>query len=163
MNTLRLCIDPGVSYLGWAYSYQQQMQGCGYHNIGKDLATAAYNAQFFVKAFMSNFDYYTNTKKYVIVEKPVYERNRAINHQHVMNLSLIVGACASVEKDTYLIEPNKWKGTCKKSIHQRRIFPLLTPDELFVYENCKTGNKALDHNIIDAIGILLWSERRLKR
>jgi hypothetical protein len=160
MNILRLCIDPGVSYLSWAYGFQAQLLGCGYYSLGKDLPKAAYNAQNFVKQFLFEMDFTPN--KFVTIEKPVYEKNRAINHQNVLDLSLIVGACA-VSENTIFITPNQWKGTCKKVIHQKRILPLLQPDELSVYENGKTRNKTLDHNIIDAIGILLWSEKRLKR
>lgn len=154
-----LTIDPGVYAIAWAIGYNGFLHDCGYYYTSKNLAESAKKAKHFIKDLLSN---YTNCEKKLYIEKPTIQRSRNINQQDVINLLFIANACA-VLPNTIMVKPATWKGTVPKEIHQPRITGLLTHEETMIYTHCRTGDKELDHNIVDAIGIFLWSQKRLKR
>jgi hypothetical protein len=164
MNQLKLCIDPGVKAIAWALGYNGILKACGYYPLGPCLATAAKRAQEMVTQYLTTTGYETKpVMSYVLVERPMYEKDRAINHQDVIDLAIIAGACAAGWDNPVLVEPMKWKGSIPKETHQPRITGSLTHEESIVFSTSRSGKKEIDHNIIDAIGIFLWAERRLQR
>lgn len=61
-----------------------------------------------------------------------------------------------------LFTPEVWKGAVPKHIHQPRILKALTPEERFVLKSVTEGmNGSLVHNVIDAVGIGMFSLGRL--
>ena len=162
-NQLKFCVDPGVSSLAWALGYNGVLRACGYYHLSKSLAEAAQQAAQLVHNYITKTGYERGTTSYLLVERPMFEKDRAINHQDVLNLSVIAGACVGAWSPNVFVEPMKWKGSVPKEQHQPRITGTLSHAETLVYTSMRTGKKEIDHNIVDAIGILLWAERRLKR
>jgi hypothetical protein len=161
MRTHKICIDPGVHYLGWAMG-SGVLTSCGYKQLSnyRSLDQSIKLARTFVEHLLQCIPH--NEVKHLIIEQPVFRRGSNINHQNIQNLMDIAEAC-SVMENTVLVDPMKWKGSVPKVPHQKRIMKTLTPEEISVYNQCRTGVAKNDHNIVDAIGIFLWSERRLKR
>ncbi len=159
MNTLKLCIDPGVYAIAWAIGYNGALIACGYYPTSKVLSIAKAKSENHVKTLLRNFD--DTVDKQLFIEKPIHQRNRAINQQDIKNLLVIAKACA-VLPDTHMVTPSAWKGTIPKDKHQPRILAMLHHNEQVILKYCRNNN-ATDHNIIDAIGLFLWTEKRLKR
>lgn len=163
MHTIRLCIDPGVKYIAYALGVNQTLNICGYYATHNNLSKAAFFASDYTRYLLYHSGYYMlESQTYIIVEYPQFEQKRNINHQNIIDLGIIAGSCCVIEQSK-LVTPNDWKGSTPKEIHQPRIMEALTKPEKAIFDHYKTGAKSKDHNIIDAIGILLWAQRRLKR
>ncbi len=59
-----------------------------------------------------------------------------------------------------VIKPRDWKGTIKKEAMLKRILSKLTEEELAIVKAANIP-KAVEHNVLDAIGIGLWHLGRL--
>ena len=97
-------------------------------------------------------------QKRAIIEYPVFRKSTQ-NPESIIKLSCAVGAYTSILQtagfDVRWVKPSTWKGTVPKHIFTKRILARLSSEEKALFNN-------KDHNIVDAVGIGLWSCRRLK-
>lgn len=76
----------------------------------------------------------------------------------IRDLAVLVGALISnIRGSIVLVEPACWKGQVPKEIHQARILGKLDPNELCIIESARKKYGAVTHNLIDAVGIGLYS------
>ena len=105
----------------------------------------------------------TTSIDHVVAEKPLLTHARPVNAAAdvvTRGNDLIVTAIrlgrlieASRPVRLTLVTPGQWKGQVPKDIHNRRVLAKLTPAEATLASN-------LDHNGIDALGLLLWALER---
>lgn len=100
-------------------------------------------------------------KGYTIVELPqVYtSKHQKGDQDDILQLAGVVGAiCQCNGGDVQTVRPREWKGTVAKEVMATRIVSRLDEAERAAIVR---KSAALDHNIIDAIGIGLWYLGRL--
>lgn len=102
-----------------------------------------------------------------VVEWPTqYEGNSAYaDRKDISLLSAVaggVGVIASSRALRYELtpEPQGWKGQVPKEIHNRRVMDRLT---LADRERIVWPAQSLRHNVIDAVGLLLWAGEEIGR
>lgn len=138
-----LAIDPGACS-GWAlFTVNRCLFRCGIseppHSLPLDLHIAE-----------------------VLIERPrIYPGGRTKNPNDIVTLALTAGEWAGGFKErgiyTRYVEPQKWKGSTPKAIHQPRILAKLTRVEQAIVElELKKVAKSKRNNAVDAIGLGLF-------
>lgn len=96
----------------------------------------------------------------VLVELPqVYQsKHQKGDQDDILQLAGVVGALCMALPPSRTVRPREWKGTIAKEVMTRRILSRLDTDEDAAILR---KSEALDHNIIDAVGIGLWYLGRL--
>lgn len=136
---LILAIDPG-NVSGWAMSHAGAMVGCG---VAK--------APTWAISEIGNWEF-----DLLVVERPqVYpdDREKANN---LITLAMTAGRFLERYRAKRVLTPHprEWKGSVPKPIHNRRTIAKLTQRESGMLPG------APDHNMLDAIGLLLWAIKR---
>jgi hypothetical protein len=162
-----LSIDPGLEYFavatwdknGWlelANFYETQWNPGG--PPGKAMRTAAMFDGIFERELR-------NECERVVIECPVIYPKSKAPPQDIMHLYGAVIAIAQVCNQYFVrvdfVEPRAWKGNVPKEIFGKRIVSKLLPKELKAAQLDKFP-KTKRHDVVDAIGIGLWSSGRLK-
>jgi len=144
-------IDPGEHQIAFAVSENAIIVDAGLYRI----ATLR-DAHVFCAAL--NLDA-------IIVEQPqVYRGARGKGDPNdLIRLANVVGACASACARSKTTLPSRWKGQVPKKIHHERVLAELERGrELAMVLSKIAGIRGSDrHNVFDAIGLNLWSLRRL--
>jgi hypothetical protein len=137
-----LAIDPGASYLGFAFAMGGQIIRCGYLPDIKDAS--------FLKVLNTQI---------CILEKPVQYPGSKAPRADISDLSLATGRIEALvgAPRTLFWAPYEWKGQTPKAIHQARILSRLSPEEQSQLPDAK-GHRG---HVIDACGMVLKYLRRL--
>jgi hypothetical protein len=102
----------------------------------------------------------------VVIENPRWTPMRGVDPNDLLDLSRLVGRFEDyytrAGHTVFLVTPMQWKGSVKKSIHNRRVLELLTAHETMLLPK-RPRAKDYDHNLVDAIGLGLWKLGRLRR
>lgn len=111
---------------------------------------------------------YPAVDHFAVIELPEVRRGGEAKRENIITLALNCGRHVQILKDrphgVFTVPPRNWKGSIKKEMHQPRIreavakYPhgarfLATADATY-------GGKA--HNVIDALGLLLWALERVQ-
>ncbi len=102
----------------------------------------------------------------VVVERPrIYPGGRTKNPNDVLSVAINAGEWVGRYQargfKTEYVEPQKWKGTTPKEISHQRIFAKLLPSEQLTVSDAGKGiAPSKRHNMLDAIGIVLWAVGR---
>lgn len=95
-----------------------------------------------------------------------YEGNSAFaDRTDISLLSAVAGGVSVIASSRALHheltpEPREWKGQTPKEIHNRRVMARLT---LADRERIVWPAQSLAHNVIDAVGLLLWAGEEIGR
>ena len=99
----------------------------------------------------------------VVAEKPLLTHNRPVNAaadviqrgNDLIATAIRLGRLVEASRPVQVryVTPSQWKGQVPKDIHNARVLAKLSPDERALAEG-------LDHNGIDALGLLLWALER---
>jgi hypothetical protein len=99
----------------------------------------------------------------VVSEKPLLTHNRPVNAaadvvtrgNDLIATAVRLGRLVEASRPLQVcyVTPSQWKGQVPKDIHNARVLAKLRPDELALAEG-------LDHNGIDALGLLIWALER---
>jgi hypothetical protein len=142
-----LAVDPGAD-AGWArYRDNGILEACGLntHAMTQDITRC-------------------------VIERPmIYPGGRQkARPNDIIKLAVRAGEWggrvdAHVGIQSEYVEPHKWKGTIAKDACHARIWATLTPDERTIVDKASTGvAPSKRHNILDAVGIGLWSVGRYR-
>lgn len=136
-----LTIDPGLD-LGWAV-WNDELRACGLGPPDLDRLSVS-------RAW---------------IEKPVVYPRSPVPPNDIVKLALVAGYWRGVLTvdgvDVNYVEPNDWKGSVPKPIHEARIWARLSPAEQAVADQgCKGVAPKKRHNVLDAIGLGLWVLKR---
>jgi nitrogen regulatory protein PII-like uncharacterized protein len=147
-----LAVDPGTKALGWAVmdSINKRCTACGFATTGA-WRLVDWDGEYDLDA--------------AVIEVPqVYpQRSWKGDANDLIDVALAAGAVAgSLGCDVRYVRPREWKGTAPKEVHQRRILTLLDMSERAILDGCGAPKSKL-HNVVDAVGLGLWSAGRLKR
>lgn len=144
VNTLcDLSIDPGTC-TGWAQWRSIELVGCG---IGEP-----------------PFNRFGGC---AVIEKPQVYPNHPVPPNDLITLAIQVGRYAELSwingRGVGLVLPHEWKGNLPKDVCHARILQKLSPSELEVIAKAREIiSKSYQHNMLDAIGIGLYSFRKVK-
>jgi len=151
-----MAFDPGKLAVGWATADEKGIMRCG-------LVSDKTQPGLLRKLRDMQLGVATQGIRVVIEVPQVYrERNWRGDPNDLIDETIVVGALAvlTLDADQKLTRPHGWKGNVPKDIHNRRVKERMTLAEQSVLEEC--GVKAsLAHNVVDAIGMCLWSLGRL--
>lgn len=147
-----LAFDPGKHVIGWASFVDDDLIRCGLHSPDH-LATMAAPPE--ARILVEYQQIYTRGK------------SRTRNPADVLSVTIVAGRIVQALRPTRsetveLILPHAWKGGVDGDVMTRRIVSMLTPKECEILRATKV-QKSLLHNVIDAIGLGLWSVGRLGR
>ena len=142
-----LGVDPGKHCMGWALRDQTILQAGLARTQEKKLG-------FCVQDLISQLP---GGADLVVVELPrIYPYERRIRVNDLLDLAAVAGACASVGPLEF-VYPASWKGQVPKDISHGRILAALSPQErAAVDRDLAPIPKSLQHNVLDAIGIVQW-------
>jgi hypothetical protein len=145
-----LSIDPGTKEMGWALWEDNELQMCG-------LARGT-NWVESVKA-LPKF----SIIKLTIEDQQIYRRS-SINAHSLLAVARVVGAVVAYYDfpQCVLVPPAKWKGQVPKDVCNRRTLAKLTDDELHQVTIAPCP-PSLKHNLLDAVGIGLWANKRRRK
>lgn len=149
-----VAIDPGKNYLGVACGDEKQLLGAGLIQRERNEGLQRYLRRAAAQVETLQPD------RLVLESQFIDKRSRA-RAEDIQVLTYIAGAmsmCECVDVDN--VSPSTWGARHDKEITLRRVKKRLSDDEWARID--LTGRKK-DHNIIDAIGIYLWSVGRYKR
>ena len=148
-NTL-VAVDPSSRATGWATYAGQELTACG--------LIRGHDTLDMIEAIRGDLPHGLPA----IIELPkVYQQSRQKGDPNdLIHVAAVAGACALVcTPPIRFVLPREWKGTTPKRIDNARTLRLLTRDELDIVEACNCPNHLLD-NVLDAIGIGLWRNKR---
>ncbi len=142
-------IDPGARFFAWGmFTWGEDgflLEGAGWHEF-----VSYRNTALFVEDL--KFDQLT-------IEKPVIYAHKAKgDNNDLIDLALVVGACAAGCNGSMLATPARWKGQTKKDVCHARL-----REELSVNENAMLNallrevpsKRRLD--MLDAVAIAAWT------
>ena len=140
MRTL-LAVDPGKHFCGWAFFVDGVLHSCGL-DVPDEIALLMHAER-------------------LVIELPqIYRASRTKGDPNdLIDVALVVGQIMASFTDVTLIKPRAWKGTVKKEVMTARIESKLTDAEKALIPRLSIS---LRHNVVDAIGIGLFSLGRLK-
>ncbi len=151
---IRVCVDSGQHRIAWAFGDGSAVLGCG---LWRDDLKTVHPVPTIRGATV------------VIQEVPVvYPGGRRRGAQRRVNPNDLVGIAAKTgwlagaiaPGATYVpITPRKWKGTINGDAFLKVILKCMTRPEHVLLEG--TAPDSLIHNVIDACGMVLWSQGRL--
>lgn len=142
--------DPGKLSLAWAYFEDDVLQQCGLIREKK--------RQKLHEAFAYEFGFVD--VELAIVEVPQVYQQRFLkgDPNDLIEVALTAGAFLSaanaLEIDT--VRPRGWKGTRPKEVCNALTLKTLSETEKKVLGSCGVP-RSLAHNIMDAVGIGLWT------
>jgi hypothetical protein len=142
-----LGVDPGKHCMGWAL-WDQTIQQVGLARTKEE--KLGFAIQDLISQLPAGADL-------VIVELPrIYPYERRIRVNDLLDLAAVAGACASVGPLEFVF-PATWKGQTPKPISHGRIKAGLLPQERDVVDrDLEHIPGGLQHNVLDAIGIVQW-------
>lgn len=99
-----------------------------------------------------------------MIEVPrVYPKGHTPNPNDLIPVAVVAGmfgrVLAGKGARVRFVAPKTWKGSVPKEVHNRRVTKKLTDAELRVLDKCGLP-ASLRHNVVDAVGIGLWTLRR---
>jgi len=143
-------VDPGTRYLSYAVVSKdgQLLKAEKFKLDTEELGTRCMHAAQWMRHLTHGG---CNT---LIVEHPQVRHRSRADPNDIVDLATIAGACCSSTSvnTTLLVEPNRWKGSVPKKIHQERLLGKLP----LMWIN-KIDTAKPDHDIIDAVGIAWWA------
>ncbi len=158
MDELLITIDPGVHHLGMAVfsvEYKTLIHAC----LVSGLGGAAHPLLETHAPLLLELETQGIKEAVSLVERPkIYDTaSQKGDQRDITNLTIVTGIVVCVLGKlgpVALVEPSAWKGQVPKDIHNERVMDSLTEDEKNAITWAK--QKALCHNIIDAIGLGKW-------
>ncbi len=146
---ITLAIDPGVKHLGVAM-FEGDRLVCAALVKTEDRPALA--------EILFTYGYPDLT----VIEVPqCYQRSKSKGDPNdLIAVALVVGALQERLQRVELVKPRVWKGAVKKEVMLKRIAGKLTPEEQAILPKLP---KTLAHNVLDAVGIGLFSVGRLKK
>lgn len=146
VNRVILAVDTGRA-TGWAVAYGGRLAACGLAQVKDDAPIALP----------------TVSGALVLVEYPIHRREggKDIDPNDIIKL----GSRAGRVQEKYLVLgnrvrmvfPSEWKGSIPKEIHHDRIRSSLSPEARdVVSRDLANVAPSLRHNVLDAIGLVLW-------
>jgi hypothetical protein len=151
-----MTFDPGKLSVGWATADENGIVRCG-------LVSDKTQPGLLRKLRDMQLDKATRGIKVFIEVPQIYrERDWRGDPNDLVDETITVGALAAftLDAEQEFKRPHDWKGNVPKSIHNRRVKSRLTLAEAGVLANCGVI-PSLAHNVVDAIGMCLWSLGRL--
>lgn len=99
---------------------------------------------------------------FVLGEKPQIYRFSKADPNDLVDVSIALGIMIRALSPTKfdLIRPHAWKGSVKKAVFTNRIQDKMNEDEKALLLKAAVRKKD-EHNLIDAIGLHLYHERRI--
>lgn len=99
-----------------------------------------------------------------MIEVPrVYPKGHTPNPNDLIPVAVVAGVFGRVLAGkgarVRFVAPKTWKGSVPKVVHNNRVMKKLTGAELRVLDDCGAP-ASLRHNVVDAVGIGLWTLRR---
>jgi len=153
-----LAIDPGYRYFGYSIFAGNDILQAGLSKALESDEWDRWNGQ--PPSFTGIADLILNTdweERYAIIEFPKVHRDTP-NPESIVRLAAACGAYTSLLQaagfHTEWVEPRSWKGTTPKGIMYKRILAKVPESQ---YANI---DRIHDHNVIDAVGIGLWKNRK---
>ncbi len=171
MAECTVAIDPGTHGLAYA-AFSAEGRLCStffvrLHRESEDQYDAVVNLSRVVKAVRDLLPCRDDEPRKVIVEIPQYYANQSARPSDLIRLSAMAGAAAASvpgEGHARFVLPRVWKGSRDKDAFTRFIYDCLDQDELgLVTSPDEEGFRRIDGDILDAVGMGLWSLDRLKR
>lgn len=150
---LTLACDPGVKHLAWALAAEDRLIGCDLIKNQEGLKDHA------LGYFYSH--QLPNSHKTVIERSHFFKGESIYILQDLLDVNIVAGWVAGARNGT-LISVAKWRrGQVPKKVQANRTFKRLTIEEKrLLGVNVKTVDD-VDHNIMDAVGILMSVVGRL--
>lgn len=148
-----ISIDPGA-HLGLAVFQEDVLFAAGFYNVKnlRDLTKWLVESAGEIRPVQA------------VIEKPqIYEpRKWKGDPNDILNLAVIVGVCTAALApycETRFVTPHMWKGSRPKKLDNEYTISLLSPVEKSVLAENQCPKSYLD-NVIDAIGLGLWTLKR---
>lgn len=154
-----VAFDPGVS-TGWAL-FKDKLVACGL------ITWDGWNAEApeFREAWFATVEEFAPNRVAVVELPQVYRASQSKGDPaDLIDTAFRAGMLASWVQPWCAIKtvmPREWKGQLPKEVHHRRILAALTPEERAVLDACEAP-RAKMHNVIDAVGLGLWQQGRMK-
>lgn len=146
-----LAIDPGAE-LGWARSEMGRIKACGLVHVVNDAPCSTLPEC---------------EDGVVVIEEPIYRQGgqNRVDPNDLIHLGIKVGRVTEVylsrRNKIEMVTPSTWKGSIPKHIQEERTEAELDDTERALLLQCIKGvPRTYQHNVWDAVGILIW---RLKR
>ena len=160
-----LCVDPGIRGCGVALfdSDDRRLARCAYV---KNPARSGGGPREAACMGAAVFNAVHEPARFVVVEWPqVYAQGKQKGDQaDLLSLAAVDGAIVGAFglSEAASVLPRVWKGQVPKEIMVSRILLRLTDGERGIFEACtREVPKSLRHNVVDAIGIGLFTVGRL--
>ena len=152
MSTL-ISIDPGAN-LGLAVFREETLFAAGFFKVK--------NLRELTKWLVESAGEIQPTK--AVIEKPqIYDpRKWKGDPNDILNLAVIVGVCVAGLApycETRFVTPHMWKGSRPKALDNDYTYSLLSLEEKTVFDGNKCP-KSQRNNVLDAIGLGLWTLKR---
>ena len=96
------------------------------------------------------------------VYQPGHHGGKRIDPGDLLQLQGVVGALSMAFDGLETVQPYQWKGQLPKEVCVGRVRARLSPEELAILDGCGCA-PSLQHNVADAVGILLDALGRFKR
>lgn len=162
MNTLS--IDPGVTCCGWALWKGNELFECGLSRTKAKTIEERVQDQKFRWHWRIEIDK-------LVIEKPEIYQQRFWkgDPRDLIDLAMVVGGIIGANSffaDVKTVFPKQWKKQVPKHITEKRVLEKLSPKEKGILATPEvigephTAPPSLRHNLIDAVGIGLWSLKR---
>ena len=151
-----MAFDPGKLSVGWATADEHGLARCG-------LVSDKTQPGLLLKLRSMQLDVATRGIRVVIEVPQVYrERHWRGDPNDLIDETITVGALVgwTLDAEQVLTRPHGWKGNVPKDVHNRRVRERLTMVEAGVLAGCGVKS-SLAHNVVDAVGMTLWSLGRL--
>jgi hypothetical protein len=152
-----LSIDPGKHHYAWAWWLSGKLQDCG--RTGNDWERCQGLVQ---ELYGVIFDT-------CVIELPqVYQQRKWKGDPNdLIQVALTVGALGAwiqmhSPAEVKLVRPHTWKGSVPKDIMGNRILSKLETREEKIVKLAGAGLGNKKHDVVDAVGIGLWSLGRLE-
>ena len=144
-----VAVDPGCEAMGWAIFHDHELVHCGlargksWYDTARDLPTVVKHVDL------------------LVVEHPQHYPKSPVDPNTLIKLGFNLGAAAVHFRPVKIVTPTprEWKGQTPKDIHNARVLRKLNDLERERFRGVTIVS--LQHNVLDAIGLGLWSLGRL--